>query len=297
MSCPFCNHIENKKSYLPSTKFNNKIFHYLSCAKCELIYTTPIPTLEDFEKMYPPSYQNGADTKILTNQYKKLIGLRFSYGYQFDLLKKFNYNGIILDYGCGTGNFIANASNQGFECVGAEYNLKHVESLKKAMPNDFYLVDEVLSGKTGKFDIIRLSNVLEHLPEPREVIDKLTPQLNKGGILLFEGPIETNPSLALMTRKFYFNLRKKLKPKWKANHVPTHMFFSNRKNQLHFFKHFELETLHYKIKEAEWPYPASVLGAQGFGGKLKAIIAKVSIGLNYLNKNWGNTFIYVGRKK
>ena len=297
MDCPFCNHKFYNPSYLPSTEFNDKTFDYVSCLKCRLIYTTPIPTTEDFEKMYPTSYQDGADTTILPNLYKKLIGLRYSYGYQFDLIKKFHPKGIILDYGCGTANFIANASNQGFECVGAEYNAKHIESLRKAMSNHFYLIDEVLSGKAGKFYVIRMSNVLEHLPNPIEIVEKLTFQLNKDGLLLIEGPIETNPNLALVTREFYFNLRKKLNPKWKASHVPTHMFFSNRKNQLNFFKHFELETLHYQIKEAEWPYPASISGAQGIGGKLKAAIAKISIGLNHLNNNWGNTFIYVGRKK
>ena len=297
MTCPFCNHIENKKSYLPSTRFNNKTFHYLSCANCELIYTAPIPTEEDFEKMYPPSYQDGADTEILSNQNKKLIGLRYSNSYQFDLIKKYHPNGILLDYGCGTANFMANATHQGFECCGAEYNAAHIESLQKSMPNKFYLINEVLSGNVGKFDVIRLSNVLEHLPNPIEIIDQLSNQLNKGGLLLIEGPIETNGNLALITRKIYFSLRKNIRKNWLATHVPTHMFFSNRKNQRDFFKQFEIEEIHYQLREAEWPYPASIGGSKGVGGKTKAIIAKISILISSFNKNWGNTFIYVGKKK
>ena len=74
------------------------------------------------------------------------------------------------------------------------------------------------------------------------------------------------------------------------------MFFSNRKNQRGFFKNFDLEELHFNIREAEWPYPTSISRAQGLVGKLKAIIAKLSIVLSSLNKNWGNTFIYVGKK-
>ncbi len=297
MSCPFCNHIENKKSYLPSTRFNNKTFHYLSCANCELIYTAPIPTEEDFEKMYPPSYQDGADTEILSNQNKKLIGLRYSNSYQFDLIKKYHPNGILLDYGCGTANFMANATHQGFECCGAEYNKEHIKALKKSIPNQFYLISEVLSGRAGKFDIIRLSNVLEHLPNPAEIIGQLTTHLNKDGILLIEGPIETNTNLALITRKIYFNTKKLINEKWCASHVPTHMFFSNRKNQRAFFENFDLEELHFNIREAEWPYPASIAGSIGIGGKIKATIAKISILISSFNNNWGNTFIYVGRKK
>jgi 2-polyprenyl-3-methyl-5-hydroxy-6-metoxy-1,4-benzoquinol methylase len=242
-------------SYLPSTKFNEKVFDYLLCNNCQLIYTSPIPTDEDFEKMYPTSCQNGVNTRILENQYKKLIGLRFSYGYQFDLIKRFKPKGVVLDYGCGAANFISNASYQGFNCVGAEYNLSHIEILKKTLPNQFFLIDDVLSGKAGKFDVIRLSNFLEHLPNPIKTMELLLKQLNIDGILLMEGPIETNTNLALLTRKIYFIVRRLITRNWIVEHVPTRMFFSNRKNQREFFYQFDIDEIHFDITEAEWLYP------------------------------------------
>ena len=297
MSCPFCNYIEHKTSYLPNTIFNGKKFDYFTCLNCKLIYISPIPNDDDFIKMYPPTYQNGVDTTILKNQYKKLPGLRFNYGYQFDLIKKYLPNGKILDYGCGNANFIVNANSQGFNIVGAEYNKEHIEFLKKSLPNEFYLIDEILNGEIGGFDIIRLSNVLEHLPNPIETIKILITKLNKNGILLIEGPMENNCNFAFLTRKLYFSIRKKMNKNWKVTHAPTHIFFSNRKNQRSFFKQFEIEELHFNIDEAEWPYPQSIKNAYGIGEKTKAIIAKISILLSSLFKNQGNIFIYVGKKQ
>lgn len=298
-TCLFCQATSYKKSYLPSTFFNGKQFDYLQCTSCRLVYLHPLPTPDDYMKMYPPSYQSGVGKEILANPYKKLIGLRYSYGIHFDLIRRHaSEKARILDYGCGNANFLLNALHHGFSCEGAEFNPSHVEILKKEIPQtNFYTIDDVLNGRTPRFDVIRLSNVLEHLDNPIEVIKKLVDLLNPKGILLIEGPIETNPNVALWTRKVYFTLRKRLQPSWVVTHTPTHIIFTNATNQRQFFKKFALEELYYDVTEAPWPYPNSWKEAQGIGGKLKALIAQLSMKISKLSKDWGNTFIYVGRKK
>ncbi len=296
MTCPFCNNIKYKKSYLPSTEFNGKIFNYFQCTNCKLIYINPMPSVEDFELMYPPSYQNGVNTKLIDIKIK-LIGLRYSYKYQFDIIKKYlKANSTMLDYGCGDGNFVVNALNYGINCRGAEFNNKHVALLRASIDTDFFLIEDVLNGSIPKFDLIRLSNVLEHLPHPKNIINKLLNRLKPNGMLLIEGPIETNANFALFTRKIYFKISKIIKPDRIVNHVPTHQFFSNRKNQLMFFDQLGLETIHYNISEAEWPYP-NTIKTKGLANKSKYLIARFSIYLSSFNNKSGNTFIYVGKRK
>ena len=87
--CPFCSSTEYKESYLPDTFFNEKLFHYVECINCKLIYVTPFPTQEDYIAMYPPSYQSGVNWDISSD--KKLPGLRFTYKKHFNLIKRFNY--------------------------------------------------------------------------------------------------------------------------------------------------------------------------------------------------------------
>jgi 2-polyprenyl-3-methyl-5-hydroxy-6-metoxy-1,4-benzoquinol methylase len=245
--------------------------------------------------MYPPSYQGGIAHEILDNPYKKLIGLRFSYGYQFDLLKKIGFKGSLLDYGCGAANFIVNSNQYGFNSNGAEYNPEHVQILKRELPlNSFYTVEELLN-TDAKFDLIRLSNVFEHFTEPKTEMLALKNKLNSKGYFLIEGPIECNFNFALQFRKLYFTLRKIINPKFLANHTPTHIIFSNSKNQKAFFKELGLTKIHWETSEAEWPFPHNFKEAKGITSKLNVIIARISISLKRLNKNWGNTFIYLGQ--
>lgn len=295
MSCIFCNSEQVSPSFLPSTQFNNKRFDYLKCSNCKLIFIEPIPDSDDLMKMYPPSYQDGVNGEILKDPSKKLIGLRFSYGYQFDLLKKINFKGTLLDYGCGAANFLINCNHYGFSCDGAEYNPKHVEVLKKEIPNsNFYTIEELL-GSEIKYDIIRLSNVFEHFTNPKEEMLQLKNKLKPGGYFLIEGPVETNFNFALQFRKLYFRLRKKMNENYIATHTPTHIVFTNRQNQKKFFNDLNLQQVHFELSEAEWPFPPSLSEAKGMVSKLNFVIAKISMALKKLNSNWGNTFIYLGK--
>ena len=295
MECIFCNSKEVKASFLPSTSFNNKVFDYKSCQSCGLHFIHPIPNNEDLLKMYPPSYQDGIDSTILQDPYKKLIGLRYSYGYQFDLLKKINFTGKVIDFGCGAANFLINCNHAGFECDGVEFNPKHVEVLKKLIPHrDFYTVDQFLNSES-KYDLIRLSNVFEHFSSPIDMMTQIKSKLKPGGYILIEGPIEMNLNLALVYRKLFFSCRKILNKNYIASHTPTHIVFTNRKNQLAFLNQLNLESLHYNIGEAEWPFPHTFSSAKGKISKLNFVIARLSMFISSANRNLGNTFIYLGK--
>ena len=299
MSCPYCTCAHYTPSYLPSTKFNNKLFSYVKCSDCSVVYIHPLPNADDYIKMYPPTYQSGVNRTILKNKYKKLPGLRFSYGFQFDLITKHAVKKPkIVDYGCGNANFLINAHANNFVCDGVEFSGEHVSILQKEIPqSDFDTIDNFLKNSTTKYDVIRLSNVLEHMDTPNEVMQSLVYKLNKNGLLVIEGPIECNFNLAFVTRKMYFKFMGMLKKGYVANHTPTHITFTNAKNQLLFLEKFGLTTLEYKITEAEWPYPENFSDVKGIGAFVKWAIAKKSKFISYFFKSWGNTFIYVGVNK
>ena len=300
MACPFCKKVEYTGTVYPLHGFNGKEFRYVKCRGCRLVYLTPMPDESDYEAMYPPSYQsNEADTSILADQYRKMPGLRFSYGYQYDLIRKFTGPGaLILDYGCGTGHFIANAMQNGFKCAGAEFNPDYVAILKKGISGaSFYLIGDLLEQKSGQqFDVIRLSNVLEHLADPVAVITRLKTYLRPGGLLLVEGPVEANFSLARNFRCFYFRIKKLIKGKWLLPDPPYHIFFSDRKNQQQFFADCGLKQVHFEVKEDAWPFPPTLAQAKGFTQKLNAIVAKISMATSrFFRRSAGNTFIYAGQ--
>jgi len=297
MSCLFCKSNDTVDSFLPSTFFNQKRFDYKRCNNCRLHFIAPIPNKDDLLKMYPTSYQAGVDDNILADPYKKLIGLRFSYGKQIELLRKNNFSGKVLDFGCGSANFLINCNHHGIECDGLEFNPDHVNILKeKVSDRKFYTFDEFMESDI-QYDLIRLSNVLEHFTDPVETIIEIKKHIKPNGYLLVEGPIEMNFNLAQIFRKVYFSVKKRLKRNYLATHTPTHIIFSNRSNQLNFFQNLQFDTLWYVIDEAEWPFPNSLKNAIGMVSKLNFYIAKLSMLFGKTIPSWGNTFLYLGRIK
>lgn len=302
MACPFCLDEKYSETSHPANNFNNKLFHYVRCKQCSLVYLVPFPDGSDYIAMYPPSYQgNQAETSIQDDPYVKLGGLRFTYGYQFDKIRKLIGNTArILDYGCGTGHFLGNAVHYGFDCDGAEFSSEYVETLQKSFnKSSFFTIDKVLADEfPEKYDVIRLSNVLEHLDQPRQIIARLEKLLNPGGLILVEGPIEDNFSIAELFRKIYFRIGKLFFPARTVSSPPYHIFFSNAKNQLQFFRNCKFETIHFATSEDSWPFPASLKEAMGIAQKISAIVAKFSIKATKIRGGkWGNIFIYIGRAK
>jgi SAM-dependent methyltransferase len=297
MRCLFCSSSSLHATALQPTCFGEKHFAYIKCSDCGLIFVDPLPDARDMELMYPVSYQDGADAGLLPDPSKKMPGLRFDYAYQFELLEKFAPAKELLDHGCGTGHFIANAVPAGFLCTGTEFNPAQVQALRNGIPSTVFLtVDEFLSSEK-KFPVIRMSNVLEHLTNPAETLQQLHDRLEPGGVLLVEGPLENNFSPAFLALRLYFLALHYLRPSFLFHEPPRHIFYSDHRNQRDLFVMAGFEELHFEVREFAWPFPESWSACRSAGDRMKYLLARGSMALCALVPRWGNTFLYVGRKR
>lgn len=283
-TCLFCGDTKTTFTCFEDAVFNNKTFQYLKCCNCDLIYVYPSPTDEDLMKMYPVEYQ-GAFTEKGTGRYTTL----------FKQIRDLGTFKTILDYGCGGGRFVVEAIDEKYEVVGAEYNPALVANLKSAFPSASFQTINDLFASQQKFDIIFLSNVVEHLTQPKETMLQLMQHLNDNGIFVLEGPVENNFNLTLLTRKTLFFIRKYLFHK-KAYHTPTHLLYSNRKNQEQLFKDVGLTTLFYTVDESNWPFPSALSECKSTMQKLMYYIATFSVKMSKHFSFWGNNFTYIGKK-
>ena len=271
---------ELKTSFPYQTYFNNTKFTYLKCNDCSSVFVSPSPNKNTINKMYDKTHYHD-----LHYQDKSLI----EYIKSADLLKKYLKSGAtVLDYGCGVGAFLIALKQSGFTPIGVEYDEKTVLEVFKNTNFTVYSIDGFPKPSSNiKFDAIHLGDVLEHLPNPKIILEQLLQYLNPAGVLFVEGPLEINHSPVYWASCIAGRLKKLIKPNLISNHPPTHLFRVNGESQLTFLKSINpsCKLVYWQIYETGWPYAN--------GGFIKNIISKFAKfigGKTLFGKTFGNRF-------
>lgn len=116
------------------------------------------------------------------------------------LIKKFKNGGRLLDVGCGLGHLLGRFGGN-YETYGVDINRWAINRAKKNAPRSkLKVLPAERIDEFGKdfFDTVIARHLLEHLPQPQKVIQKISLSLKKGGIFLFATP---NPENILYHRK------------------------------------------------------------------------------------------------
>jgi 2-polyprenyl-3-methyl-5-hydroxy-6-metoxy-1,4-benzoquinol methylase len=200
----------------------------------------------------------------------------------------------VLDFGCGGCRFLVNAMDKGYEVTGVDFGNELIKNLENAYPQARFQEIETFYTQNDSYDVIFVSNVFEHLTNPVEILHKLAQRLKPDGILVVDGPIENNFTLAGVFRKVLFGLRKKMGKV--VSHIPRHIIYANAKNQRQFFELSGLETISYRLKETPWPFPSKWDQCSSIKLKIFFFMAKISSLLGFLIPKSGNVFYYIGRK-
>lgn len=112
----------------------------------------------------------------------------------------------ILDVGCSSGNLGKSLKEvKSAYVVGIDIDKQDVESASKVL-NEAYKVDLEKDSLDflGKFDVIIMADVIEHLVAPVAVLKKLRSLLNKEGIFVFSVPNMANATIRLELLKGSF---------------------------------------------------------------------------------------------
>ncbi|TAI47558.1 class I SAM-dependent methyltransferase [Flagellimonas allohymeniacidonis] len=179
----------------------------------EMLVTTPVP--QNLDKYYQSeNYISHTDSK------KSLIDRLYQAVKLWNLKKKVQIidNQIvkrksILDFGAGTGDFLAFSKAKGFEVFGIEPN---ASARRRAQEKEVQLVPNIQELAQKKFQVITLWHVLEHLPNVDTHIEQLIPYLENEGVL-----IVAVPNYKSWDAKHY-------KSFWAAYDVPRHLSHFSR---------------------------------------------------------------------
>jgi ubiquinone biosynthesis O-methyltransferase len=98
----------------------------------------------------------------------------------------------VLDVGCGNGSELAlPLARLGFQVTGIDIHapsIEHARQLAVDVTNLNYVCGRVEELKSPPYDVVILSEVLEHLREPRFLLSAALEHLNKNGITIVTVP-------------------------------------------------------------------------------------------------------------
>lgn len=215
-SCPVCKntHFQNFLICMDHT-VSGESFALSTCTKCNLILTNPRPTPDNLDKYYDSeeyiSHSNRGTTLI--NSIYKIVR-RYTLHSKYKLLRSYTKGKKILDYGCGTGHFLAHLSKKGYEVYGYEPSQRAKNTIKSGKIN--FIEDLTKDNET--YDVITAWHVIEHVPDPKKTLKILKKKLSQNGYMLI-----AVPNMNSFDAQHY-------QEHWAAYDVPRHLYHFNQKS-------------------------------------------------------------------
>jgi 2-polyprenyl-3-methyl-5-hydroxy-6-metoxy-1,4-benzoquinol methylase len=183
----------------------------MRCEDCSTLTTWPQPLPQNIFSYYASdNYVSHNDSKKgLINRLYHLVKVR-ALKNKVDLVGPLLNNLPLLDYGCGTGDFVAACANANIKATGVEPDpgarmVAQNKGLDIFEPQDLAKFDK-------RFGVITMWHVLEHTYNPIDLIQTLKAQLTEGGHLIIAVPNHLS-----YDAQYY-------KSNWAAYDVPRHLF-------------------------------------------------------------------------
>ncbi len=214
--CPVCN-ANNFSPFLTSTDFfvSNEKFKIKQCSNCGFKITENIENENNIGRYYQSEkyISHSNTTKGLVNSVYHRVR-KYMLKRKRRLVEKSAtlQNGKLLDVGTGTGFFLNEMREYGWQVTGIEKS----DDARKFAKTEFNLenlpTEELFKLKENEYDVISLWHVLEHIHQINENMDTFSRLLKKDGKLIIAVPNHNS-----YDAKHY-------KQFWAAYDVPRHIW-------------------------------------------------------------------------
>ena len=208
---------------------SNEYFELKKNSKYGFLETTPLPDVSELVKYYETEeYISHTDSK--RNLFEKVYHLVRNYAIKnkISLINKEQTKGQLLDIGCGTGDFLFAAKNNGWKVTGIEPNEKARNIANNKNNNSVFDNSQLNNLKENSFDVITLWHVLEHLPNL------------ENDILIFKKLLKPSGSLIIAVPNYNSFDANYYKEFWAAYDVPRHLWHFSQNSIKSLFNNFNI---------------------------------------------------------
>ncbi|MBI4386656.1 MAG: class I SAM-dependent methyltransferase, partial [Elusimicrobia bacterium] len=207
--CALCRRSEYRVKFRsPWTRYPQQLEHFcattdhygnygriVTCNFCGLVYTNPRPA----EQELLDSYNRVEDREYLEEDASRSINAYLS----LNTIKQFVRKGKLLDVGCSTGYFL-NAARLDFDVHGVEPSHWAAQFAKERLKLD------ILTGTLEEarfpaqhFDVVCMSDVIEHLAGPLTSLQEIHRVTKTGGLLYLVTPDIDSPTARILRSKWW----------------------------------------------------------------------------------------------
>lgn len=185
MDCTIC------KSTQVEIKFNlTEDRQVLCCLICGVEFLFPQLNDEELKILYSENYYRawGIQGEVENEITKEMKIATFQL--RLNLIRQFVTSGKVLDVGCATGYFLEIARTNGFEPYGVEFSEYSAAIAKKKFgeKNVFLGTLEQYDFENKSFDVIVMSDLIEHVRIPAQTLSKAAALLKDDGVIMIMTP-------------------------------------------------------------------------------------------------------------
>lgn len=212
--CPICDGESNSPFLIcKDNTVSKENFTIVSCDNCGFKFTNPIPEEDKIGDYYKSEeYISHSNTKkgLVNKAYQTVRNITLKQ--KENLISKGRDKGILLDIGCGTGEFLHFCIQNGWKGEGIEPD----ESARKLGKENYKLTvnpeDKLKSIKDDSVDVITMWHVLEHVYHLKDRVTELKRIIKKDGVIFIAVPNYESFDAT------------KYKQNWAAYDVPRHLY-------------------------------------------------------------------------
>lgn len=168
----------------------------IQCVMCGFRHLVPLPDADHYETAYRSAYYRDEKPDYLAHAEEDRPWADLAHCDRLDCFERFlgPARRRLLDIGAGPGHFLSAARARGWKVLGIEPSHRaaaHGRTLGVEVVEGFFN-PETAPG-LGRFDAIQLNNVLEHVPDPTELLLLARDLLEPGGMIAVTVPNDYSP--------------------------------------------------------------------------------------------------------
>jgi predicted SAM-dependent methyltransferase/transcription elongation factor Elf1 len=214
INCPACGHQQNTQHLIVVDHFLSKeSFELLRCNSCQLVFTTPRPSIEKIGDYYKSEdYVSHSSTKkgLVNSVYNRVRN--YTLNKKVKLISSLVNGKELLDIGAGSGHFVGRAKTAGYRVLGLEPDADARKVAKEMNDVDLENLDRLYELTPASYDVVSMWHVLEHVYNLSDDVKQIASLIKQKGVWVIAVPNYTS-----FDARHYGSF-------WAAYDVPRHLY-------------------------------------------------------------------------